>query len=109
MAFAGQDFSPVGIGSIQYLSFSYELLLQPTETISSATWTSEIEAGTDPDPQNMISGAAQIVGSTIAQLIDLTNTTNVQNANIYLLTCSAVTSLGQTLLVWAHLPTVTPS
>lgn len=109
MAYAGQDFTPTGIGSVQYLSFDYSLLLQPTETITSASWAAECVAGTDPHPQNIIDGASQVVTSTVAQLVDLTNTTNVQNANIYLLTCSAVTSLGQTLLVWAHLPVVTPS
>lgn len=111
MAYAGQDFTPVGIGSIQFLSFNYSLLLQPSETIISASWTAEIAAGTDLDPQDIISGATDVTnsGTGVAQLIDLTNTTNVQNANIYLLTSSAVTTLGQTLLVWAHLPVVTPS
>ncbi len=111
MAYAGQDFTPVGIGSIQFLSFDYSLLLQPDETILSASWAAELSAGEDPSPQNIISGATQVIsnGTGVAQLIDLTNTTNVENANIYLLTSSAITSLGQTLLVWAHLPAVTPS
>lgn len=109
MAYAGQDFTATGIGSIQLLSFDYSLLLQPSETITSASWTAEIVAGPDPSPQSIISGAAQISGTSVVQLVNLTNTTNVQNANIYLLTCAAVTSLGQTLLVWAHLPVVTPA
>lgn len=109
MPFAGQDFSPVGIGSIQLLSFDYSLLLQAGETVTAATWTATIEAGTDPSPQSIIDGAAQISGSIVAQMVDLSNTTNVQNANIYLLTCAAVTTLNQTLLVWAHLPAITPS
>ena len=109
MPFAGQDFSPIGIGSVQILSFDYAQLLEPNETISSATWSAELTSGTDPNPQDIVDGSAQVDGTSVAQLIDLTNTTNVVNANVYLLTCAAMTSLGQTLLVWAHLPAVTPA
>lgn len=109
MPFAGQDFSPIGIGSIEILSFDYAQLLETNETIDGASWTAELTSGTDADPQNIIDGAAQVDGSIVLQLIDLTDTANVQNANTYLLTCAAVTSLGQTILVWAHVTAVTPA
>ena len=110
MPYAGTDFSPIGIGSQQLLSFDYVNLLATGETVDGATWTSLVVAGTDAaSPNDIINGSASIAGSIVTQMIDLTDTTNVVDANVYLLTCAAVTSLGQTILVWAHLTTVTPA
>lgn len=109
MPYAGQDFSPTGIGSIELFSFDYVNLLASGETISSATWTATLSSGTDDSPNSIVSGSATISGSVVTQLIDLTDTAQVINANAYLLTCAAETSLGQTLLIWAHLVAITPA
>lgn len=79
--------------------FDFISQLQPSETISSATVASTVWTGTDASPSSMISGAAAISGTKVTQLI-----VGGVAGNVYRLNCTAVTSLGQTLILTGYLP-----
>lgn len=76
------------------------------ETISGATVTATVWSGTDPSPSSIISGAASISGTQVSQKL----TAGVAG-NIYAVTCTATTSLSQTLVRSAYLvvgPSIVP-
>ena len=80
------------------LAFSFLSHLATGETISSASTTATVYSGTDASPSSLISGAASISGSTVSQKV-IGGTLGVT----YILVCSAVTSLGQTLQISGYL------
>ena len=80
------------------LAFSFLSHLATSETISSASTTATVYSGTDASPSSLISGAASISGSTDSQKV-IGGTLGVT----YILVCSAVTSLGQTLQISGYL------
>ena len=85
-------------GEIVTLAFSFLSHLATGETISSAVTTATVYSGTDASPSSLISGAASISGSTVSQKV-IGGTLGVT----YILVCSAVTSLGQTLQISGYL------
>jgi len=80
------------------LAFSFLSHLATGETISSASTTATVYSGTDASPSSLISGAASISGSTVSQKV-----TGGTLGVTYILVCSAVTSLGQTLQISGYL------
>jgi len=76
------------------VDYSTTGLLADGETITFAVWTNSVREGTDPHPENMISGAASINGSVVSQLIE------GGLAEVYYWPiCTATTSLGQILVL----------
>ncbi len=73
-------------------SFAIGNDIAPGETILSAQWNSTVETGNDPNAQAMISGAATISGNTVSQLV-----VGGLRGNLYALSCTATTSLGQVI------------
>ncbi len=76
------------------VDYSTTDVLADGETIVSATWTNSVRSGTDPAPQNMLSGAASINGLIVSQLL-IDGVLDVW----YWPICTALTSLGQTLVL----------
>ena len=85
-------FSSKRDGETVAYGFDFQKVLATGETISTATFSSELVEGTDPSPGTMISGSATISGTKVTQLI----TGGVDDA-IYRIVCEITTSLSQTI------------
>ena len=72
--------------------FQFALDFVAGETISTASVAATVYSGTDASPSSIISGSAQISGGQVTQVI-----VNGVAGVTYLLTCSVVTSLAQSL------------
>lgn len=83
---------PKGVADQINQPFNFISQLAIGETITGATVTSTLYAGTDSTPSAMISGVATIAGTIVTQLI-----IGGLLGNIYLLLCSITTSAGQFL------------
>ena len=86
-------------------SWDFTSLLQFSEIIGSAFIDVSVYSGTDPIPYIILSGLPSISGNVVSQLI----TGGVEGV-IYNVDCSAVTSLGQTLIISSYIsiiPTLT--
>lgn len=78
----------------EFFAFDYARQLGTGETISSASVAVTVKSGTDGNPSAMVSGTANIVGERVSQLI-IGGTADVQ----YCIACTAVTSLGQEIVL----------
>ena len=91
----GNNFRPKRVAETEVFTCDFGLLLSPGETIVSATWTVSVWNGIDNNAMSMIVGASNIVGGTKScQLIGLG-----QSNVIYAPICTAVTTLGQVLIL----------
>ena len=79
-------------GETQKLRFNYISDLAVGETVVSASVVATIYSGTDPTPAAIINGAASITTPEVTQGV-IAGVLGVT----YLLTCTALTSAGQTL------------
>jgi len=84
--------------------FDFTSRLASGETISSATTVAATYSGTDESPENLVAGASSISGARVTQKIIGGNL-----GVTYLLLCTAITSLGQTLQISAYLSIVPTS
>lgn len=77
------------------LTIEFDMLsrLKLGETVVTASVTCELYSGTDPNPASMISGLAVVSGSIVQQKV-----IGGLSGNIYLLTCSARTSVNDLIL-----------
>lgn len=82
-------------------TFDFISQLKPAETITSASVACTVWTGIDSSPQSMVSGSASISGTEVTQLI-----IGGIAGNIYRLNCTAITSLGQHLVLTGYLPVV---
>lgn len=80
------------VGEDWVLTFDFKKRLGSSETISGATWTCVVHAGTDADAANMISGAATTSGTKSSQKV-----IDGVDGVTYLVTCQLTTSTGQLL------------
>ena len=78
--------------------FDFTSVLQPGETINSASCSSLVFSGYDTDPSAVIDGAAVVQTPQVLQLF-----TGGQLGCIYEIACEVTTSLGQTLTQTAYL------
>lgn len=83
--------------------FDFALDLAIGETLSAASTTATCYSGSDTSPSSLISGSASVSGKQITQKI-----IGGVSGNVYLLTCTATTSLSQTLVREGYLA-VTPT
>jgi hypothetical protein len=75
--------------------FDFIASLQISETISSVTMSASVYSGTDPNPNNILSGSPSIVNTTqVVQLI-----TGGIVGVIYEVECKVTTSLSQQLVI----------
>lgn len=82
------------LGETKNLVFDFLSQIALGETISSASVTATVYSGTDATPSSLISGSASISGSQVTQKV----TGGVLGVT-YNLTCTAITSAGQTLSI----------
>jgi len=92
------SFSNKRTGETITLSWEFVNDLVSGETITDATLTATVESGTDPNPENIVSGTPTVSGSVVAH--DVTG--GVEGVK-YLLLMSIDTSTGQTLELPAFL------
>jgi hypothetical protein len=85
------------------VTFSVAADLEVGETISSSSVAATVYSGTDSTPSAIISGATSVTGGQVTQLI-----VNGVEGVTYLLTCTVLTSLGQTLTREGYLVIITP-
>lgn len=83
---------PAKVGEAVNVPIDFISGLAPGETLVSASTIATLYAGTDPNPQAIIVGAATVSGSIAFQKVQPTLT-----GNIYDLRCTALTSQGQIL------------
>lgn len=88
---------PAKIGEAVTIPFDFISGLEAGEVLTSASTTARLYTGTDGAPQSIISAAAS-VGGTIA----LQQVTPTIVGNIYDLTCTVITSLGNVLSLDAY-------
>lgn len=72
--------------------FDFISVLEPSETISSATVTASVYTGYDSNPSAILSGAPIVSGTTVKQYV-----TGGVTGTIYGITCTIRTSLGETM------------
>ena len=84
-------------------TFDFTSRLATAETLSTASVTANTYSGTDASPSAIISGSSTISGKTVTQLV----TAGTEGVT-YKLICTATTSLGQTLQLFAFL-TIVPA
>jgi len=82
--------------------FNFLSLLQISETISTAVFTSSVYSGVDPSPSSVISGSATVATPAPTQLV-----TGGILGVIYEILCTVTTSLGQTLELCGYLAIIT--
>lgn len=93
---------PVKLGESPFIPFDFISGLQsPSEVIVSAVTTCKLYSGTDSNPSAIIGGPATVSGSIAFQEVIPTIL-----GNIYDLTCEAVTSAGQSLILDTYLAVV---
>ena len=93
---------PIKIGEAPFIPFDFISGMEsPTEVVVSATTTCTLYSGTDPSPQSIIVGAATVQGTLAIQKCLPTIV-----GNIYDLTCTAITSGGQQLILDTYLAIV---
>lgn len=88
------NFSPKRSAETEIFTVDYSGMLAPSETITSAIWTSTVVAGADISPSATIQGGASISGGKVSQRI----TAGIPGVR-YAPICTAQTSLGQTLVL----------
>jgi len=76
-----------------FVAFNFLSDLAEGEALNSATVSLTVFSGTDGNPSAMLSGSDSIVDSVVSQLL-INGTVGV----IYVVQCSALTNLGQTLI-----------
>lgn len=89
---------PKLVNASAFIAFDYISQLTSGETISGSSVTCSVFSGTDANPSALISGVTSVAGSIVTQKI-VDGLTGV----IYLLTCSATTSLGNVKFIQAYL------
>ena len=111
MAFAGQDFPDTNIGEAPDFAFNWATApwFAPSETILTAVFTCALVSGSDPSPNSHIVGPAGISNFVTTQKVDFTDPNATQSGNVYRLQCTITTSLGQTLVLYAHTNVLAPS
>lgn len=88
------DFTPKRATEQEIFTVDYAGMLATGETIASAVWTMTVAAGVDANASAMIQGSAAIAGSKVSNKI----TAGIPGVR-YAPTCTAQTSLGQTLVL----------
>jgi hypothetical protein len=89
---------PAKLGEGPQIPFDFISGMQsPDEVLVSATTTCTLYSGTDPSPQSIISGPATVSGTIAFQKCVPTIV-----GNIYDLSCKALTSAGQILILDAY-------
>lgn len=87
------------------LTIEFDMLsrLKVGETVATATVTCGVYSGTDPSPSAMIVGLAVVSGSIVKQKV-----IGGLVGNVYLLTCTARTSLNDLVINQGKLVVLTP-
>ena len=88
-----ESFEPKTVAGDRTLTFDFGTLLASGETISSASVVGSLYSGADTSPSSIISGSASISGTQVSQLV-----IDGEVGTAYLLTCTVVTSSGQSLV-----------
>lgn len=88
------DFTPKRVSESEIFAVDYTALLAEGETITSAVWSNSVKSGVDANPGAMISGGATITGPMVMQTL----TGGVAGVSYWPI-CTAVTSLGQTIVL----------
>lgn len=94
-----QQYSPRTMGEVVLFSMDYALNLQQGETINSSIWTCVLLSGTDSGV-NRVSGGASTSGTVVSQLI--TFAAGTTSGNVYIISSTATTSLGQQLIGFSN-------
>ena len=89
------------LGETAKTVFDFTSRLAISESISSASTVAATYSGTDASPSSIISGSASISGAQVTQTL-----TGGTSGVTYLVTCTAVTSAGQTLKLSGYLVVV---
>jgi len=110
---ADKDFSPISPGETRDLAFDYRhdvFPLDPTEVLSSAVFTLEIDATdsgstVDATPASRLSGGATIEDNLHGEtdMAAVQRVTGCIAGNTYIVKCVATTSRGQLLELFAKM------
>jgi hypothetical protein len=88
----------------ELFSFDFNPVLQPTETLSSASCTAITEQGLDPNPSAILSGSPAISNGKATQRV-----INGLDDNVYRLIMTVTTSLGNTYTCVGDIPVYSPA
>jgi hypothetical protein len=102
MAYAGFDFDPIDIGEIVTLSIDFTATLGTGETPVSSTWAASVAFDSyvfDPNASAIVTGSASIAGNVTTQKFQ-----NLVAGCKYLITVSIMTSQGNTIDTYTHVP-----
>jgi hypothetical protein len=91
------EFPSKPVGETINLGVDFISRLASGETINTGSCAATLYSGTDPNPSGILSSLATVSGTSVIQQI-----TGGVRGNIYELAYTAVTSLGQTLLITGY-------
>lgn len=105
------DFTPSSPGETEQYAFDFAGHMGPSETLTDSTWTIALvddllmEGHTaDSDPSSRLSGdpSEDTPPGGDRQSRSIHTITDLQPGNTYRLVCTAVTSLSNSPILWAH-------
>lgn len=97
MSYVGRDFTIFDPTETRTLAFDFVRDFRPGETIVSSVWTITLRDGTDPDPAAHLIGISTNLGTVSSHVVS-----GLVPNTIYILKADAVTSLGNTISLYAH-------
>ena len=98
-----RDFDPINPGESEVFTFDFVNDLPASDTIASASVTLAASVGSDPQASSRLVNAAQTSGTQVLQRIG-----GCLGGVVYLVSATVLTTQGNTLTLWAHLPCQAP-
>lgn len=111
MPYSGNDFTARNPGELVSLAFDFGCFMNTAqgETLLTGVWTCTLLQGVDPSPSSRLQGGSAISGTECVQFFTAVGFTPDPNGNLYLLECTATTSLSQILVLYSHIGIIIPS
>lgn len=100
MAYIGGDFDPMDVTENNVFVIDFVNYIPSGSSITQATITMGLKSGTDPNPSSHLYGSPSISdGTRVSQ-----GAQNLLNGNIYTFEVVGVTSQGNAVSLWSHIP-----
>lgn len=90
------QFTPANAGESEVYGFDFAKDLPEGDSISTVTFGIAVVSGTDPDPASHLTGQPSVSGTQTLQRVQ-----DLIAGVIYTLEATVVTTMGNTLVLWA--------
>lgn len=101
------SFDPINPGESEIFAMDFVKELRSGDSLASVSWVCTVElrggGNNDPSPQDHVTGVSTQAGTISNQRI-----AGTLDCVLYILTATAITTLGDTIKLWAYLPSFPP-